>query len=57
MRTADLFTLPDVERIAAARWAAIKLLYPVIGDRRRRRVGWHHRYTSAGSILSERRPG
>lgn len=65
MRTEDLYLIPDPERIAAARWAAIDLLYPVIERRHRRDRftnprwpvpvdGWLHTYDSSGGIHSER---
>lgn len=53
MRTEDLYLIPDVDRIAAARMAAIDLLLPAIQRRSRRR--WTHSYTIPnGGIISER---
>lgn len=66
MRTADhTYQLTEPERIAAARWAAIDLLFPRMTGRRRHADhrsrwvpvnGWVHTFDSSGAIHSERAP-
>lgn len=72
MRTEDAtYRLLDTDRIAAARWAAIDLLFPAVeraaevarrrgGRRKGHQVDWTHTYNSAGALISENpmeRPG
>lgn len=54
-----IYLIPDAERIASARWAAIELLYPALVRHTPAALSsqhWHHAYDSAGGIHSERPP-
>lgn len=59
------YLIPDADVIAAARWAAITLLFPKLEELSERSVAeqareqglapiWHHTWNSSGAILSER---